>query len=52
MVGAIGGFRAALLGTPGPSAAELGVSFAVATILLVGGVLYFRRTERIFADVA
>lgn len=52
MVGAVAGFRAALLGTPGPSMAELGVSFATATVLLVGGVLYFRRTERIFADVA
>ncbi len=52
MVGAIAGFRAALLGTPGPSMAELSVSFASATLLLVGGVLYFRRTERIFADVA
>jgi lipopolysaccharide transport system permease protein len=49
---AIAGFRSALLGTPSPSAAELGISFMSATLLLFGGVLYFRRTERVFADVA
>jgi lipopolysaccharide transport system permease protein len=49
---AVAGFRAALLGTPSPSVAQFGVSFATATLLLVGGVLYFRRTERVFADVA
>jgi lipopolysaccharide transport system permease protein len=52
MAGAIAGFRAALLGTPGPSAMALAVSLGSATILLLSGVLYFRRTERIFADVA
>jgi lipopolysaccharide transport system permease protein len=52
MASAIAGFRAALLGTPGPSVAELSVSFATAMLLLVGGTLYFRRTERVFADVA
>jgi lipopolysaccharide transport system permease protein len=52
MASAVAGFRAALLGTPSPSVAEFGVSFATATLLLVGGVLYFRRTERVFADVA
>jgi lipopolysaccharide transport system permease protein len=51
MAGAIAGFRAALLGTPGPSAVELAISFAAGTVLLLSGVLYFRRTERIFADV-
>jgi lipopolysaccharide transport system permease protein len=52
MASAISGFRAALLGTPGPSAAELAIAFGSATVLLLSGVLYFRRTERIFADVA
>jgi lipopolysaccharide transport system permease protein len=51
MASAIGGFRAALLGTPGPSAMEYTISLAAATVLLVSGTLYFRRTERIFADV-
>jgi lipopolysaccharide transport system permease protein len=52
MAGVIAGFRAALLGTPGPSAAELTIAFGSAAVLLLSGVLYFRRTERIFADVA
>jgi lipopolysaccharide transport system permease protein len=51
MASAIGGFRAALLGTPGPSALEYTISLVAATALLVSGVFYFRRTERIFADV-
>jgi lipopolysaccharide transport system permease protein len=51
MASAIGGFRAALLGTPGPSALEYMISLVAATALLVSGVFYFRRTERIFADV-
>jgi lipopolysaccharide transport system permease protein len=51
MASAIAGFRAALLGTPGPSAVELAISLGSATVLLLSGVLYFRRTERIFADV-
>jgi lipopolysaccharide transport system permease protein len=51
MVGVIGGFRWALLGTataPGPM---LGVSAAVAVVLLITGAFYFRRMERNFADV-
>jgi lipopolysaccharide transport system permease protein len=52
VVGAVAGFRAALLGTPGPSGVELAVSAAAASVLLLTGVLYFTRTERFFADVA
>jgi lipopolysaccharide transport system permease protein len=52
MAGAISLFRAALLGTPGPSAVELAISAGSAMVLLVSGALYFRRTERVFADVA
>jgi lipopolysaccharide transport system permease protein len=52
MAGAIAGFRAALLGTPSPSAAELAISLGSAAVLLVSGAFYFRRTERVFADVA
>ena len=51
MAGAIAGFRAALLGTAGPSTLELAISFASALLLLVSGMLYFRRTEKVFADV-
>jgi lipopolysaccharide transport system permease protein len=45
------GFRHALLGTPGGARARPGVSAAVVAILLVGGLFYFRRVERTFADV-
>jgi lipopolysaccharide transport system permease protein len=51
MVGIIEGFRWSVVGTtttPGPIVA---VSAAVTLLLLFGGLLYFRRTERTFADV-
>jgi lipopolysaccharide transport system permease protein len=50
MAGAIDGFRWALLGTEmhGPM---LAVSFTTALTLLAGGLAYFRRMERVFADV-
>jgi ABC-type polysaccharide/polyol phosphate export permease len=52
MAAAIAGFRSAFLGTPGPTTVQAGISFASATVLLLVGLLYFRRTERVFADVA
>ena len=51
MVGVVEGFRWALLGAdtaPGPVVA---VSSLAALVLLVGGVFYFRRMEKTFADV-
>ncbi len=51
MVGVIEGFRWALLGTgqaPGPAVA---VSALVVLALFLGGMIYFRRVERVFADV-
>ena len=51
MAGVVEGFRWALLGTenaPGPMVA---VSVAVVVALLVGGLYYFRRMEKTFADV-
>jgi lipopolysaccharide transport system permease protein len=51
MVGVVEGFRWALLGTktaPGPM---IFVSSLVSIALLVGGVFYFRRLEKTFADV-
>jgi lipopolysaccharide transport system permease protein len=50
MAGVVEGFRWALLGTgkaPGPL---LAVSVAVSILLLVTGLMYFRRMERTFAD--
>jgi lipopolysaccharide transport system permease protein len=51
MVGVVDGFRWALIGGAPAPTMTLGIScFAVAS-LLAGGLLYFRRTERTFADV-
>ncbi len=50
MVGVIDGFRWALLGTPAPDTLGMGVSIIVALVLLVSGLVYFRRMERSFAD--
>jgi lipopolysaccharide transport system permease protein len=52
MVGVIEGFRWCLLG-PGSAAhwGSLTASAAMATLLLLSGVWYFRRTERTFADL-
>lgn len=52
LVGVIEGFRAVLLRTGTVPWTALAVSFAGAAILLVTGAFYFRRTERVFADVA
>jgi lipopolysaccharide transport system permease protein len=52
MVGAVAGFRSALLGTGGPTVTEFGASLGVACLVFAGGAAYFRRTERVFADVA
>jgi lipopolysaccharide transport system permease protein len=51
MVGVIEGFRWALLGTEALSPLTLLVSTMVALGLLISGMLYFRRMERVFADV-
>jgi len=51
LAGIIDGFRSALLGRP-LSWDVIGMGAITATVLFVSGALYFRRTERIFADVA
>jgi lipopolysaccharide transport system permease protein len=48
-VGVIDGFRWALLGADAPGS-ELAVSAGSLTALLIGGMWYFRRVERTFAD--
>lgn len=51
MVGVVDGFRWALFGhSPAPGAMLL-VSIATVTLLLVGGLFYFRRMEKSFADL-
>jgi lipopolysaccharide transport system permease protein len=51
MAGVIEGFRWALLGKEDPSWGLTGVSAAAVVALLVGGLFYFRRMEKTFADV-
>jgi len=51
MAGAVEGFRWALLGLPQPPARLLAASAGTAVVLLIGGLFYFRRMERSFADV-
>ena len=50
MVGVVQGFRWALFGGSAPDMTLL-VSTAAVLILLVGGLFYFKRMERTFADV-
>jgi lipopolysaccharide transport system permease protein len=51
MSGIIEAFRWAFLGTSEPPVAALVASMGIVLVLLVTGLLYFRRMERTFADV-
>jgi lipopolysaccharide transport system permease protein len=51
MAGVVEGFRWALLGQTHPSFPLLAVSLTTVSALLVGGLAYFRKTERTFADL-
>jgi lipopolysaccharide transport system permease protein len=50
MTGVIGGFRWALLGQQFPGR-YMWISIAAVAVLLCGGLFYFKRMERVFADV-
>jgi lipopolysaccharide transport system permease protein len=50
MTGVIGGFRWALLGQQFPGGV-MWISLAVVVVLLISGLFYFKRMERVFADV-
>jgi lipopolysaccharide transport system permease protein len=50
MVGVVDGFRWALIGTPDTLHPSAFISIGVVGVLLIGGLLYFRRMERTFAD--
>jgi lipopolysaccharide transport system permease protein len=50
MAGVVNGFRWAILGTPTGPGTDLIISAAVAVVILVSGLLYFRRMEKTFAD--
>jgi lipopolysaccharide transport system permease protein len=51
MAGVVEGFRWSALGGARPDELAVGLSTLSAAILLVGGILYFRRMERQFADI-
>jgi lipopolysaccharide transport system permease protein len=51
IVGVVEGFRWALLGKAPPAMGPMVLSLAIVLLLLVGGLIYFRRTERTFADI-
>jgi lipopolysaccharide transport system permease protein len=52
MVGVVGGFRSAFVATGPMPWGSIGLSFAVSGLLLLTGLAYFRRVERVFADIA
>jgi lipopolysaccharide transport system permease protein len=51
MVGVVEGFRWALLGEAQPAWGALAVSAGAVVVLVLGGLFYFRRMEKTFADV-
>ncbi|MEO6258902.1 MAG: ABC transporter permease [Thermoanaerobaculia bacterium] len=51
MVAVIDGFRWSILGTTSLYVPGLVASIAISFLLLGGGLLYFKQTERVFADV-
>lgn len=52
IVGVVEGFRASLLGSVPMPWDFLAIGCVTSVLLFIGGALYFRRKERIFADVA
>jgi lipopolysaccharide transport system permease protein len=51
MVSVVDGFRWALVGTTAPRRMDMLVSVAIAMVVVVTGMFYFRRAERNFADL-
>ena len=51
MVGVIEGFRWGLLGKQSPDLGTVTISATAVIVLLIGGLFFFKRMERIFADV-
>jgi len=50
MVGALEGFRWALLGMTPPDLVPMAISLGGMLAVLIGGMIYFRRMERFFSD--
>jgi lipopolysaccharide transport system permease protein len=51
MVGVIEGFRWALLATSAPDFRAMAISCVTVLLLLAGGIVYFKKMERFFADL-
>jgi lipopolysaccharide transport system permease protein len=51
LAGVIEGFRWALLGKGNPAIGAIMISACVVLMLLLGGMFFFKRMERYFADV-
>jgi lipopolysaccharide transport system permease protein len=51
MVGVVEGFRWALIGNKSPDFMLMAVSSAVVLVLLVSGIIYFKKMEQTFADI-
>jgi lipopolysaccharide transport system permease protein len=51
MVGVIEGFRWAVFGKGDPNVVAIGISLAAIGFLLTGGLIFFKRMERSFADL-
>lgn len=52
LVGVIEGFRWAVLGTQTPPLGAIAASSAIVLVALAGGLVFFKRMERNFADIA
>jgi lipopolysaccharide transport system permease protein len=51
MVGVIEGFRWATFGKGNPDVVAIGLSVSIIGLLLIGGLMFFKRMERSFADL-
>jgi lipopolysaccharide transport system permease protein len=51
MTGVVEGFRWAVFGGTNPDGFSIFLSAAIAVLALAGGLVYFKRTERTFADI-
>jgi lipopolysaccharide transport system permease protein len=51
MVGVIEGFRWVVFGKGDPNVVAIGLSFFIIAVMLTGGLIFFKRIERSFADL-
>jgi lipopolysaccharide transport system permease protein len=51
MVGVIEGFRWVVIGKGDPNVAAIGLSLLIIAFMLIGGLIFFKRMERSFADL-